>query len=65
MSLFFEMDQIGPNVSMSANARIGAGSRLIGCIVLDEVEIKVGMNLFVGRKLEVGLEKKLIFRVVL
>ena len=33
--------QIGPNVSISANVRVGAGVRLIGCIVLDDVEIKV------------------------
>lgn len=33
--------QIGPNVSISANARIGPGVRLIGCIILDDVEIKV------------------------
>jgi len=33
--------QIGPNVSISANARIGAGVRLISCIILDDVEIKV------------------------
>ncbi|GJN08706.1 hypothetical protein PR202_ga26658 [Eleusine coracana subsp. coracana] len=30
---------IGPNVSISANARIGAGVRLINCIILDDVEI--------------------------
>lgn len=35
------MSQIGPNVSISANARIGAGARLISCIILDDVEIKV------------------------
>ena len=35
------IQQIGPNVSISANARIGAGARLISCIVLDDVEIKV------------------------
>ena len=39
LSCFFE--QIGPNVSISANVRVGAGVRLIGCIVLDDVEIKV------------------------
>ena len=33
--------QLGPNVSVSANARIGPGARLIGCIILDDVEIKV------------------------
>ncbi|RVW52846.1 Mannose-1-phosphate guanyltransferase alpha [Vitis vinifera] len=33
---------IGPNVSISANARIGAGVRLISCIILDDVEIKAG-----------------------
>ena len=33
--------QIGPNVSISANVRIGAGVRLISCIILDDVEIKV------------------------
>ncbi|KAG6469127.1 hypothetical protein ZIOFF_073825 [Zingiber officinale] len=35
------LEQIGPNVSISANARIGAGVRLISCIILDDVEIKV------------------------
>lgn len=35
------MEQIGPNVSIAANARIGAGARLISCIVLDDVEIQV------------------------
>lgn len=35
------VEQIGPNVSISANARIGAGARLISCIILDDVEIKV------------------------
>lgn len=34
-------EQIGPNVSVSANARIGAGVRLISCIILDDVDIKV------------------------
>ncbi|GJX62930.1 mannose-1-phosphate guanyltransferase alpha-like protein [Tanacetum coccineum] len=31
---------IGPNVSISTNARVGAGVRLINCIILDDVEIK-------------------------
>lgn len=39
------VEQIGPNVSISANARIGAGARLISCIILDGVEIKVSVNL--------------------
>ncbi|KAK3406732.1 hypothetical protein EUGRSUZ_K02882 [Eucalyptus grandis] len=34
--------KIGPNVSISANARVGAGARLMNCIILDDVEIKVG-----------------------
>lgn len=34
-------EQLGPNVSISANARIGPGARLIHCIILDDVEIKV------------------------
>jgi hypothetical protein len=38
--------QIGPNVSLSANARIGAGARLINCIILDDVEIMVRLSLF-------------------
>ena len=33
--------QLGPNVSVSANARIGPGVRLIACIILDDVEVKV------------------------
>ncbi|GKD97506.1 reverse transcriptase domain-containing protein, partial [Tanacetum coccineum] len=32
--------QIGPNVFISTNARVGAGVRLINCIILDDVEIK-------------------------
>ena len=36
------MKQIGPNVSISANARIGPGARLICCIILDDVEVMVG-----------------------
>lgn len=39
--MFSAVTQIGPNVSISANARIGAGSRLVNCIILDDVEIKV------------------------
>lgn len=35
------LEQIGPNVSISANARVGPGVRLISCIILDDVEIKV------------------------
>ena len=35
------IEQVGPNVSISANARIGPGVRLIGCIILDGVEVKV------------------------
>lgn len=34
-------EQIGPNVSISANVRVGAGVRLISCIILDDIEIKV------------------------
>jgi NDP-sugar pyrophosphorylase family protein len=41
--------QIGPNVSLSANARIGAGARLINCIILDDVEIMVSFSLFTKR----------------
>ena len=33
--------QIGPNVSISADADIGAGVRLINYIILDDVKIKV------------------------
>lgn len=40
-STFSVVKQIGPNASISANARIGAGVRLVNCIVLDDVEIKV------------------------
>lgn len=39
--MFCAVKQIGPNVSISANARIGAGVRLVSCIILDDVEIKV------------------------
>ncbi len=33
--------QLGPNVSISVNVRIGPGARLIGCIILDGEEVKV------------------------
>ncbi|GJT00561.1 protein TSS [Tanacetum coccineum] len=33
---------IGPDVSISTNARVGAGVRLINCIILDDAEIKAG-----------------------
>ncbi|URE16287.1 mannose-1-phosphate guanyltransferase [Musa troglodytarum] len=49
--------KIGPNVSISANARIGAGVRLISCIILDDVEIKenaVVMHAIVGWKSSIG-----------
>ncbi|XP_047330866.1 mannose-1-phosphate guanyltransferase alpha-like [Impatiens glandulifera] len=49
--------KIGTNVSISANARIGPGVRLIGCIILDDVEIKenaVVINAIVGWKSSVG-----------
>lgn len=39
------IEQIGPGVSISANARIGAGARLINCIVLDDVEIKASLHI--------------------
>lgn len=38
------IEQIGPGVSISANARIGAGARLINCIVLDDVEIEASQH---------------------
>ena len=38
------IEQIGPSVSISANARIGAGARLINCIILDDVEIKASVQ---------------------
>ncbi|KAK2996461.1 hypothetical protein RJ639_025523 [Escallonia herrerae] len=49
--------QIGPNVSISANARIGPGVRLISCIVLDDVEVKenaVVIHAIVGWKSAIG-----------
>ncbi|KAL3818657.1 hypothetical protein ACJIZ3_004562 [Penstemon smallii] len=48
---------IGPNVSISANARIGAGVRLVDCIILDDVEIKengVVIHAIVGWKSSIG-----------
>lgn len=45
------VEQIGPNVSISANARIGAGVRLISCIILDAVEVKVN-NFFQQKSIE-------------
>jgi NDP-sugar pyrophosphorylase family protein len=49
--------QLGPNVSISANARIGPGVRLIGCIILDGVEVKenaVVIHSIVGWKSLIG-----------
>ncbi|CAI0549584.1 unnamed protein product [Linum tenue] len=51
------MKQIGPNVSISANARIGPGARLISCIILDDVEVMengVVINAIVGWKSSIG-----------
>ncbi|KAG5522883.1 hypothetical protein RHGRI_034881 [Rhododendron griersonianum] len=48
---------IGPNVSISANARVGPGVRLISCIILDDVEIKenaVVIHAIVGWKSSIG-----------
>ncbi|KAL5987035.1 hypothetical protein ACLOJK_041030 [Asimina triloba] len=48
---------LGTNVSISANARIGAGVRLISCIILDDVEIKenaVVIHSIVGWKSSIG-----------
>ncbi|KAE8667562.1 ADP-glucose pyrophosphorylase family protein isoform 3 [Hibiscus syriacus] len=39
---------IGPNVCISANGRIGAGARLISCIVLDDVEAHGDYNVKLG-----------------
>lgn len=41
MFFFSILQQIGPDVSISANVRVAAGVRLINCIILDDVEIKV------------------------
>jgi mannose-1-phosphate guanylyltransferase len=54
---FFWSFQLGPNVSISANARIGPGVRLIGCIILDGVEVKenaVVIQSIVGWKSLIG-----------
>lgn len=42
--------QIGPDVSISANVRIGSGVRLINCIILDDVKIEVCSFLILGMK---------------
>ncbi|KZV17234.1 mannose-1-phosphate guanyltransferase alpha [Dorcoceras hygrometricum] len=50
-------EQIGPNVSISANVRVAAGARLVNCIVLDDVDIKenaVIMYAIVGWKSSLG-----------
>jgi hypothetical protein len=39
--LCFIFEQVDPNVSISANVCVGTVVRLIGCIILDDVEIKV------------------------
>lgn len=41
IALKWYSEQIGPNVSISANVRVAAGVRLISCIILDDVEIMV------------------------
>ncbi|KAI6675319.1 hypothetical protein NL676_003225 [Syzygium grande] len=49
--------KIGPNVSISANARVGAGARLMNCIILDDVEIKenaVVTHSIIGWKSSIG-----------
>ncbi|XP_047254873.1 mannose-1-phosphate guanyltransferase alpha [Capsicum annuum] len=49
--------QIHPNVSISANARIGVGARLISCIILDNVEIQentIVIHAIVGWKSSIG-----------
>ncbi|KAJ6970420.1 hypothetical protein NC653_034877 [Populus alba x Populus x berolinensis] len=49
--------KIGPNVSISANARIGPGARLICCIILDDVEVMenaVVIHSIVGWKSSIG-----------
>ncbi|MCO5606518.1 hypothetical protein L7F22_060706 [Adiantum nelumboides] len=48
---------VGPNVSISANVRVGPGVRLTGCILLDGVEVKenaVIMHSIVGWKSSIG-----------
>ncbi|CAA6662968.1 unnamed protein product [Spirodela intermedia] len=48
---------IGPNVSISANAHVGAGARLISCIILDDVDIRenaVVIHSIVGWKSSIG-----------
>lgn len=43
--------QIGPNVSISANVRVGAGVRLLDCIILDDVELQVrDLNMLSGKE---------------
>lgn len=42
-------EQIGPNVSISANVRVAPGVRLINCIILDDVEIDVSTELLMMR----------------
>ncbi|URE48083.1 Nucleotidyl transferase [Musa troglodytarum] len=57
LSQFLKSEQIGPNVSVSANVRIGAGVRLISCMILDDVDIKenaVVINSIVGWKSSIG-----------
>ncbi|MCO5611239.1 hypothetical protein L7F22_065491 [Adiantum nelumboides] len=56
-SMGAELMMVGPNVSISANARVGPGVRLIGCILLDGVEVKenaVIMHSIVGWKSSIG-----------
>nr|GFB23184.1 mannose-1-phosphate guanyltransferase alpha-like [Tanacetum cinerariifolium] len=57
MALLVPSPSIGPNVSISANARVGAGVRLMNCIILDDVEIKenaVVIHSIVGWKCAIG-----------
>nr|GEY80829.1 mannose-1-phosphate guanyltransferase alpha [Tanacetum cinerariifolium] len=53
--------QIGPNVSISTNARVRDGVRLINCIILNDVEIKkiaiiIHLIVAIGRRSRVEAE---------
>ncbi|RZR74787.1 hypothetical protein BHM03_00043411 [Ensete ventricosum] len=58
----YTYETIGPNVSVSANARVGAGVRLIGCIILDDVDIKGAVAAWEVRWPEIGFLGRLISR---
>lgn len=51
-------------MSISANVRVGAGVRLISCIILDDVEIKV-LNWMPEKSKRNEIHNKLLFLLMM